>query len=336
MPEQPSALHELLEMADLTRPLAIRTAATLRLADHVAAGADGAASLARAADADADALRRLMNYLVAVGVFAEEPDGRYRLTELSDRLRDTHPDQTRSALDMDGGHGRADLCFVDLARAVRTGKATYAVRYGRPLWQDLSANPAWSESFDASMALKTAHAAPAIAAAYDWSLLRHLVDVGGGNGELLIALLKAHPTLTGTLFEQPLPAGAAAVRLARAGLGGRAEVIAGSFFDPLPIGDGYLLYDILHDWNDEDATRILHRCAEAAGETGPILVIEPTDLTDPFIAMVDLRMLVFFGGRQRDIHQIADLAAPTGLMITSVRQAGRLSVIEFHRAGGHA
>lgn len=330
MPEPPS----MRELADLTRPLAIRTAATLRLADHVAAGADGADSLARAADADVGALRRLMNYLIAVGVFAEGPDGRYRLTELGDCLRDEHPDQTRRALDMDGGHGRADLCFVDLARAVRTGRATYAERYGRPLWQDLSANPAWSGSFDADMALKTSHAAAALAAGYDWSRLRHFVDVGGGTGELLIALLNAHPMLTATLLEQPLPAAAATGRLARAGLAGRAEVVAGSFFDPLPAAGGYLLYDILHNWDDEDATRILRRCAEAAGETGSVLVIEPTDLTDPFIAMVDLRMLVFFGGRQRSVGQIADLAAPTGLTVTSVRQVGRLSVIEFRHGGG--
>ncbi|MFC4912923.1 methyltransferase [Actinomadura gamaensis] len=323
---------ELFGRADLIEPMAIRVAASLWLADHVAGGAGDVASLARLTGVDAGALERLLRYLVAAGIFAAEGGG-YRLTERGALLRSGHPSGLRESLTVDGAHGRAELCLVDLLHCVRTGQAAYPVRYGRSFWQDVADRAELSESFDATMAVKVASVAAAVVVGYDWGSLGHLVDVGGGNGALCAVLLSAHPGLRATIVEQPAPARAAAKNLAQLGLADRGEVVTGSFFEPLPAGaDGYLLCDVLHDWDDEHAVQILDRCARAAGELGRVLVVERSDLDRRGGAGMDLRMLAWFGGRQRDAAQIGALGDAVGLGVAGVHPAGVMSVIELRAA----
>nr|WP_236003639.1 methyltransferase [Nonomuraea antri] len=325
-----SPAAELAALADLTVPMAIRTAAALRLADHVAGGADTAEALARASASDRDAVGRLMRHLIHAGVFARDGAGRYLLTALSECLRQAHPSAARLALDPGAALGRADLALVELPHAIRTGGPVYALRYGRPMWQDLADEVELAGSFDAFMAARIARSLPAIVAAHAWQELGSVLDAGGGNGALLIALLQAYPALTGVVLDQPGTVEAAAKNLAEAGLGERARAVAGDFFGPLPAGaGGYLLHDILHDWNDADAARILTRCAEAAGERGSVFVIERTELTERFDTAMDLRMLAWFGGRQRTLPRLGEVAATAGLAIADVRPAGRSSVVEL-------
>ncbi|GAA4092575.1 methyltransferase [Actinomadura miaoliensis] len=311
--------------------MAIRVAATLRIADHIAAGRRTVPELARAAGADADALERLLRFLVAKGVFGRDDSGRHHLTDLGEPLLDDHPAHLREMLDIEGAVGRAELSFVELLHSVRTGEAAYPAHFGRPFWEDMAAEPGRAASFDARMAADLARRAPGIVAGYDWGSLGHVVDVGGGDGSLLIALLTAHPSLRGSVVDLPDTAEAARKALAAAGLADRADAVPGSFFDPLPPGaGGYLLSSILHNWGDEAARAILRRCAEAAGPHGAVLVVEAlgADGESP-PPTLDLRMLAYYGGRERGLSELGALAADAGLVVAGTHPAGESSIVEL-------
>jgi SAM-dependent methyltransferase len=174
--------------------------------------------------------------------------------------------------------------------------------------------------------------APVVARAYPWQSLHRLVDVGGGNGTLLIAILQAHPELRGTVVDLPGPVARADRAIAAAGLTDRADTHAGSFFDPLPAGaGGYVLSGVIHDWDDEPAVRILRRCAEAAGDTGKVLVLDHVRGAEdgPPDTEGDLRMLCYVSGRERSLDQLGRLAAEADLRLTSVTPAGSRSVVEL-------
>ncbi len=313
---------DLARHADLLTPMAIRVAATLRIADHIASGSRTAAELAEAAGADADAVARLMRHLVAEGIFGEGyslgPHG-------ADLLAGA---RLRGLLDIESALGRGDLAFAHLLHTVRTGEPAYPVAWGRSFWDD-AADPARAGQYDEHMGHDAGQWAADVLAACDWGRFSHVVDVGGGDGTLLGALLGAHRGLKGTVLEQAGTAERARAKLA--GFGDRARALAGSFFDPLPAGgDAYVLCAVLHDWPDADATRILDRCREAAAPDGRVLVVEHTGAVGeaPSTAM-DLRMLVFFGGRERTAVEIAALAAPVGLGLIAAHQSHDISVVEL-------
>jgi hypothetical protein len=172
--------------------------------------------------------------------------------------------------------------------------------------------------------------APDIVAAYDWGSLGHLVDVGGGNGSLLIAMLHRHPDLQGTVLDLPGAAEAARKALTAAGLADRSDAVAGSFFDPLPPGaGGYLLCAVLHDWDDGSARAILRRCAQAAGTDGRVFVVEKFVTDTDHRTEMDLRVLAYFGGRERGIAELTALAAAAGLRVAAVHPAGATPVVEL-------
>jgi SAM-dependent methyltransferase len=322
--------------ADLVTPMAIRVAATLRLADHIAAGTCTADALAAAVHADPDALGRVLEHLVTAGVLARAGAGTYGLTDLGEQLRDDDPAGLRPWLDLEGAIGRADLCFVELLHTVRTGEPAFPRRFGRPYWEDLSADPERAASFDALMGARLVADAPVVAEAYPWGRLGSVVDVGGGDGTLLLALLRAHPGLRGTVVDLAGPVARAERAIAGAGLGDRADTRAGSFFDALPAGaGGYLLSGVLHDWDDEPARRILQRCADAAAETGRVLVVDHyADADSAPDTEGDLRMLCYVRGRERSLDQLAGLAGSAGLRLGSVTPAGSRAVVEFRPARG--
>lgn len=318
-------------MADLATPMAVRVAATLRIADHITRGLLTAPELAKAANADADTLDRVLRHLAKAGLLNRDESGRYSLTARGEALRDDHPARARAMLDIESAIGRADLSFVQLLRTVRTGEPAFPSQFGRSFWDDLSADPILSASYDAQMGSDVAADAPAIVSAYDWGSLRHVVDVGGGNGVLLIAMLRKHPALRGTVVDLPDTAEAALKALAAAGLAGRSDVVRGSFFDPLPPGaGGYVLSAILHDWDDNAARAILRRCAEAAGTTAPVIVVEKIGADGESLRTeMDLRMLAYFGGRERGVAALSILAAGSGLRVAAVHPAGSLAVVEL-------
>lgn len=318
-------------LADLATPMAIRVAATLRLADHVAAGRTSAAELAEATGTHEESLARLLEHLITVGLFTETGPGGYALTGLGEQLRQGHHRGGRPWLDIGGAVGRGDLSFVHLLYSIRTGEAAYPLHYDTPFWEDLGSDSALSTSFDELMGRHVAHDGAAVAEAYDWGSLGHVVDVGGGNGSLLSVLMSRYPGLTGTVVDLPGPVADARVRFRAEGLSDRARAVEGDFFSPLPAGgDGYVLSSVLHDWGDDEAVRILRGCADAAGEGGSVLVVEAVGRNgeSPSTAM-DLRMLVFTGGKERGLADLGRLAARAGLRVRSTWPAGFLAVIEL-------
>jgi 2,7-dihydroxy-5-methyl-1-naphthoate 7-O-methyltransferase len=301
-----AARERLRELSDFAAPWAVGIAATLRLADHLDAGATRLDELAERTGADPDALHRLFRYLVARGVFAEE-DGVYANTELSTLLLD---DQGwRQWLDLDGAPGTWAESWARLLEAVRTGspnrdEAWYYEELGRT---------GRGASFDALMAAQVQANAEQLAEAYDWSEVEHVVDVGGGTGALLRTLLAAHPHLRGSLFD--LPEVVAAAEPAD-----RLDVVAGNFFeDPLPSGDAYVLSQIVHGFPDDGAARLLAKCAEAGGDSARILLLEGVipDRPSAGDASFDLFMLTLSGGRQRTLGEFRQLAGSVGLTVRS-------------------
>ncbi|WP_239162125.1 methyltransferase [Acrocarpospora phusangensis] len=310
--------------------MAIRVAATLRIADHITQGTATAADLAKITDTHPDALERLLRHLVHARILTCDQD-RYALTSGGETLRDDHPGGLRPMLDVTSMVGRADLAFVHLLHSIRTGEPSFPRQYGRDFWEDAAGDPARSLGYDTQMGVDVSGDAPAIVGAFDWGSLTHIMDVGGGNGTLLAAILTAHPHLRGTVFDQPGTAAAARETLTRAGLADRADTVGGSFFDPIPQGpDGYLLSAIIHDWDDPSSIAILRRCAEAATPGASVFVIEKIGADGESISTgMDLRVLVYMAGKERTVTQLTALATEAGLRLHAVHPAGDCAILQF-------
>jgi 2,7-dihydroxy-5-methyl-1-naphthoate 7-O-methyltransferase len=327
-----AAWQMLAPLMDLVTPMALRVAATLRLADFMPDDGTGEGAgiggLAERAGANPEALARMLRHLVQHGVFTEPRPGQFAVNHTAALLRAGQPGAVW--LDLDGFGGQMDLAFTSLAHTVRTGEPAWEQVFGQPFWAYLDANPAMSASFDAVMAVDAGNAA--VAEGYDWSAVRHVADIGGGTGTLIAEVLRRNPHLRGTLADLPETAARARQHLAGLGLNGRCEVVGQSFFDPLPAGaDAYLLSRVIHDWDDAAASAILRRCAEAAGSVGRVLVIESAaaDGDPASFAEMNLRMLVLAGGRERTIDDYAALAASVGLQVAAIHHtAERYIVIE--------
>jgi len=311
-------VDRLRSLSDLTTPMAIRVAATLKLADLIADGVRTAHALADRTDTDPDALGRLLRHLTSIGLLRADGNN-FFLADLGNALRVDHLGGPTSSLDIDGIVGRIGLAQLRLLDSIRTGRAAYPLVYGKGFWEDLAADPDLSARFDAHMG--SGDPSDAVAA-YDWAAARWVVDVGGGNGNLLAAILQANPGIRGTVVELAGPAETARQNFAATGLSARASVKSGSFFDQLPAGAGaYVLSNVIHDWPDVEATTILSRCAEAAGFSGAVLLFEGVLESGDEVAAstaFDLFMLVCCGGRQRTLPELENLAAGAGLKLIAI------------------
>ncbi len=303
-------------MADLATPMAIRVAATLGLVERAGGAGATAEHLASETGTSAPALRSLLDHLVTIGVFdLDARSGHYRPTSLGDQMREDAPEGLKPLLDITSAAGRADLAFVDLLETITTGAPAYEHRYGRDFWGDLDANPVLRRSFDAQMQWRFRVQAGQIADRFDWSRFVDVLDVGGGEGVVLAAILHAHPDVRGRVLDLAPVTTAAVDAFAAAGLADRAGAVTGSFFDPLPAGaDAYVLSDILHNWDDDHARKILAGCRRAAAPSGTVVVIEPV-LGLGATTAIDLFMLMCFGGRERTVDELTTLAADCGLVL---------------------
>lgn len=319
-PDVPDASGDVTRLADAIWPHAVRAAATLRLADHLAGGPQDVKELATRTGLDPDALGRLLAYLVAHGVFHRAAPGVYDLNPAARLLLDDHPARLRARLDQDGLAGRLDRAAAFLTDAVRTGRPVYEVAYGRPYYEDIADDPRLLAEFDGFAHWYTGRSVADLVEGYHWDRVGTVVDVGGGSGMLLTRLLLAYPGLRGVLVDLPSSAAKAEAAIDAAGLSGRCEAIGGSFFEPLPPGgDVYLLSGVLIDWDDESATAILTRCAEACGPHGRVLVAEQYEVDEAAFTDEDLRILVLVGGRVRTPDHLATLAAQAGLIVLTTR-----------------
>jgi hypothetical protein len=301
-------------LSDLCTPWSVHVVVTLRIAEHLADGTTQIDDLATAAGAHAESLARVLRHLIRKGLFAESAPGQFALNDNARVLLDP---AIRLGLDLDGIGGRMARAWSSLLVAVETGAPAYDEVFGRPFWDDLAAHPHIAASFDALMS-PAGHGPPDadIPLTGGWDAIRTVVDVGGGTGGLLAEILRAHPTIHGTLVDLPATVERSAEIFEAAGVAARATASGQTFFDPLPPGaDLYLLKKVLDDWPDREATAILTRCAEAARPSGRVLVlsgVSPTDPADP-----ELLMLVLVGGKDRSLAEFRALAAAAGLEVQS-------------------
>lgn len=323
------------ELTDFTTPWALLSAMELDVFSLIAAGNDRAEDLAAACGCRAEPLGKLLRYLVTCDVVRELQPGRYALTPLGDLLCAGHPAGVWRFLAGDsGGPRRLALAWAGLTEAIRTGRPGYTAVFGRTLWDDTTEDFALATWFNGRMASSAALWVAALARAWRWHTAHRLIDVGGGTGTATIALLKEFLELRGTVVDLPPAVAAARAAIADAGLAARADTAAGSFFDPLPTGgDVYLLAQILHDWPDEDALRILGRCSAAAGPSGRILLVEringQPEEDHRRRAELDLMMFNLFAGNERDKNEWFTLTTRAGLRIESIVPLERgLSLIE--------
>jgi SAM-dependent methyltransferase len=315
-------------LIDLETPWCVHVVATLRIADHVAAGITHIDDLAAASGAHADSLHRVLRHLVGKGVFEEPAPGRFALNEPAGALLDS---SLRSGLDLEGIGGRMAYAWGSLLSAVRTGAPAYYQIFGRPFWEDLQAHPDIAASFDALMG-PAGHGTPdpEVLVSGGWASVRTVVDVGGGTGSLLAEILRARPSVRGTLVDLPTTVARSGEVFQAAGVAERVTTVGQSFFDPLPAGaDLYLLKNVLADWPDREATAILSRCAEAARPAGRVILLGGVSPDDDSGPSPELLMMVLVGGKSRSLAEFRQLARTAGLEIHAVgRQPSGRFVVE--------
>lgn len=326
MTRRPDA-RDLWTLGDLCTPWCVHVVATLRIADHMAAGLDAIDDLAAASGTHAESLHRLLIHLASHDLFDTPAPGRFVLNDLS---RGLVGESGRLGFALDGIGGRMAYAWGSLLDAVRTGEPAYHTVFGRPFWDDLQAHPEIAASFDALMG-PAGHGAPDpdLPLAGGWDGIRTVVDVGGGTGALLAALLRARPGLRGTLVDLPSTVARAAALLKEAGVADRVTTVGQSFFDPLPPGaDLYLLKNVLSDWPDREATMLLRRCGEAAAPAGRVLLLGGVSPDDSGAPAPELLMMVLVGGKARSLTGFRALAQAAGLEVAAAGPdaSGRLVV----------
>ncbi|MDI5979011.1 methyltransferase [Amycolatopsis magusensis] len=320
---------ELAGLVDLATPFAVRAAVTLRLPELIADGTTGLAELAKTAGAHEDSLARLLRHLVAIGLFTETEPETYGITPVSRQLLGEDHRWQRGWLDLDGPGAKMDLAYRGMLHSVRTGESAYGAVHGVPFWDDYQRDERLRVFFGAIMAAHAWQTGPAVAAEYDWAPVRRVLDVGGGIGALLSEVLRRHDHLQGAVLDLPPVEPETKQALADAGLAERAQFVGGSFFDPLPGGyDVLMVSRVLTDWGDDDAVRILRRCAEAASTVLIVEVLAGEEHAKNNSSF-DLQSLTLLGGRERSLEDFRALAAAAGLAVRTERTApGGLVLIE--------
>jgi hypothetical protein len=299
---------------------ALSVAADLGLSDELAGGPRTATDLADALSVDEDTLHRLLRALATVGVYTQTDDGSFANTSLGEGLRSDAPGTMRP-LARTLQDPTVWASWGHLGHSVRTGDNAFQALYGIDVWTHRERVPEQNAIFNANMAALSSLVAGAVADAYDFSGLSTVVDVGGGQGVLLEAVLAEHEHLTGTVFDQAHAVAKTPTLTASESVVSRWAAASGSFFDSVPPGDVLILKAILHDWPDDRCVEILRNCARALNDGGVVLVVEMVlgrRGHEVDAAFSDLNMLVLPGGRERSEEEFAALFDAAGLRLTSV------------------
>jgi SAM-dependent methyltransferase len=312
---------------------ALRVIIELGIPDLLAVSEQSVDELATATQSDADALYRVMRLLAPEGLFREVLPRHFELTEVGAVLRSDRPgpgDFVRMI------NSEPYLAFEQLLHSVRTGKPAFDKVFGSPRFDWLSEHPEQAALFQRAMVALSLGSNEAVADAYDFTPFARVVDVGGGHGQLLSAILARNPYLRGVLFD--LPSGVAAAQQGAGGDLPRTEFVAGNFFESVPDGDIYVIKKVVHDWNDERAAVIMRNCRKAMQPNGKVLLAEtlvpPGDEPDR-IKSIDVVMLVVTGGLERTEAQYASLFDAAGLRLERVIQTrGPISILEASPAYG--
>lgn len=303
---------------------AVFVAAELRIADVLAGGPKSVDELARATDCDAPSLHRFMRALVSLALCKEREDGSFGLAPLGVFLRADAPDSVRSWALWSGRY--LWPLWGSLLQSVTTGRSARSLVAGIDGFDDLEQDEEAAAVFNRAMLELTRLVARQVTHAYDFAEMRRIVDVGGGHGVLLAAILKAYPDAHGVLYELPHAIEGARAHLASAGLASRCELVAGSFFESVPLGaDAYLLKSVVHDWDDEQSVTILRSCRRAIPPDGKLLLVErimpqrfESSSRHRLFARLELSRFVGHGGRERTEAEFRNLLNLAGFTLTRI------------------
>jgi SAM-dependent methyltransferase len=312
----------------------IHAAARLGIADLLADGPRSAAELAKSTDAHEPSVLRLMRALVTLGICVDAGGGKYQLTEMGHHLTARSDPSLKAMALLEGEFLRTQWNgFVD---SIRTGKTFGELLGGGPGPFERIAETGQAEVFNQAMRSVTSVTLPGILAAYDFSGIAKLMDVGGGLGHLLAAIITKYPSMRGVVYDLPHCADGARKNLADSGVADRTEFIGGSFFESVPaVADAIVMKSIIHDWDDERCVKILNNCRRALKPNARLIVIDRVvpdqleanaDCRD--ITLMDLNMLRVAGGCERTEHEHRELLAKGGFRLTRCANAGRANVIE--------
>ena len=317
--------------------LALRVAAERHIADLLADGPKTAEALSTDAGLPAHTLRRLLRGLAALGVFEESPDGLFSNTEVSHAMRDGVSPSLREMIlvlnddaVLKGWH--------QLPEVLESGAPAFAAANGMSFFEYIGADPQRSALMGKFMAGIYSLQGARIAAGYPFGRFQSLVDIGGAQGHVLVDILQRHPGVKGALFELPRTAEVARQFLAARGFG-ECEVFAGDFLESVPPGfDAYFIKSVLHDWDDEKSVRILRNCRDAMPAGGRLLVaemvVEPGKPLGHPHRLIDLEMMVTFGGMERTAREFTRLMEAAGLQVEQITPVEHsfFAVVEASRA----
>ncbi|CAA9389120.1 MAG: Similar to O-demethylpuromycin-O-methyltransferase [uncultured Pyrinomonadaceae bacterium] len=299
----------------------ISIAAKFGIADLLGEKPQTAEELAAATETHAPSLYRILRLLASVGIFSETADRKFELTPLAESLRRDAPNSMRDVAIMQGEEWNWRN-YGELRHSVKTGETAQGKAHGIPLFEFLTRNPEDEALFSRAMVNLSSSVIPPIVEAYDFSGAGKLVDIAGGHGFLLAAILKANPHLQGVLFDQSTVIDSAVESLKKQDINDRVEFVPGDFFESVPAGaDIYTMKHIIHDWNDDECIRILQNIHRAMNEKGKVLIVEmvvPEGNAPSPSKVMDIQMLIATGGKERTEAEYRKLLESSGFNLTRI------------------
>jgi hypothetical protein len=315
---------------------ALYTVTKLGIPDLLKNGAKSAQELAGACRGNEDAIYRVLRALATVGVVTESSPRSFELTAMGEYLRSDRDDSFRDMVlwMADRFHFQT---YPEMLHSVKTGETVVEKIFGESCFEHLEKDKETGEVFNAAMTMFSKMLTPAVLEAYDFSWLKgkNLVDIGGGHGHLLTAILKRHPEVHGVIFDLDHVVAGATKNIGEQGLAGRCQACGGSFFENVPAADGHIMKHIIHDWSDEKALTILKNCHRAGRSSAKVILVEAvlTPGNEPsFAKWLDLEMLLLPGGRERTEEEFARLFEKAGFKLARVvRTKSPVCVLEAER-----
>ena len=309
----------------------IYVVAKLGIADLLEVSPKTSEELGEAVGAHPRNLYRVLRALASLGIFFEDDDGRFQLTPLAKHLRS---DVSGSVLDMVVMHGEPWVWrpWGELLHNVKTGEIAFDHAFNTGYWAYFDVNPEARETFNQYMTTRSGQELASVLVDYDFSGISQVVDMGGGQGTLITAILQAHPHMQGILFDLPDAVEGAGNIIEAGGVGDRCEIIGGDFFEAVPVGgDAYILQAVIHNWEDTPATAILKNCRMAIGSNGRLIIVDSVIPTgnDPFPGKIhDILMMVSYGALERTEAEFRQLLDLSSFKLNNIIPAQPRSVIE--------
>lgn len=330
-PELPPSAQMMDMLFGFALSRSISVAAQYGIADHLKDGPQSAEALAAATGLHARSLYRMLRALAGAGIFAEDNEKRFSLTPLGDLLRSDAPESLRSFAAFIAN----DVGFqtwANLPHSLQTGERAFDHTHGAFYFDWLVQHPEHGKIFNDAMTSMSLGSGQAVVAGYDFTGIGKLVDVGGGHGQLLAAILQKYPMMQGVLYDAPQVVSQAGPVLEAAGVADRCEVIGGDFFQSVPAGgDAYIMKHIVHDWSDDECVTFLSHCREGMNPGGKMLVAEmilPPANVPAASKLLDLEMLLFMTGCERTESEYQSLLERAGFTFTRNVPAPPYNVIE--------